>query len=411
MHKGRLRGKVMKKMLWPGVALVVLLALAIITGFQPLYWLLYLMVVGAATGFLWVRLQGLGLDTRAEVLSLHPQVGHQAHVRVTVRERAGLPRLGLRGRLTDDFASMTEETFNLSPRGTATWTVSGRCQRRGLNPIGSMTLMSGDPTGLMCFSRQVGEPQTILVYPATVELSRTVLAGHASSGEIEEAGPSSGSSPAASMLRQYVPGDGLTRIHWPTTARLDQLMTKEFEGGAINEVWLFVDLQESISVGTGDDSTEEYSITIAASLANGLIEDGNSVALVAQGDQLYRVLPRKDASHLWALMRALAMARALGRTPLARVMAREAGNLGSGTVAIIIAPQRSQGLESIYQFLSRRGVLVVSIALDTASFGGSPGHGWAGDGLSGAKEWTALIKRGDDLSVTLGNLLHRLASY
>ena len=293
MHKGRLRGKVMKKMLWPGVALVVLLALAIITGFQPLYWLLYLMVVGAATGFLWVRLQGLGLDTRAEVLSLHPQVGHQAHVRVTVRERAGLPRLGLRGRLMDDFASMTEETFNLSPRGTATWTVSGRCQRRGLNPIGSMTLMSGDPTGLMCFSRQVGEPQTILVYPATVELSRTVLAGHASSGEIEEAGPSSGSSPAASMLRQYVPGDGLTRIRWPTTARLDQLMTKEFEGGAINEVWLFVDLQESISVGTGDDSTEEYSITIAASLAKGLIEDGNSVALVAQGDQLYRVLPRE----------------------------------------------------------------------------------------------------------------------
>ena len=168
-------------------------------------------------------------------------------------------------------------------------------------------MVSSDPAGLLRLECRVGNPQSILVYPATVELSRAVVQGQATGGELGEAGQLAGHSPAASMVRQYIPGDSLTHIHWPTTARLDQLMTKEFEGAGINEIWLFVDLQEAVQAGTGDDNTEEYSITIAASLAKSLIQGGHAVGLVTQGDQFYRFAPGKDHNHLWALLRALAL--------------------------------------------------------------------------------------------------------
>ena len=391
--------------------LVVILILAMITGFQPLYWLVYIAVGGAVIGYLWAWIQSRGLEVRVHELAPHPQVGQTVNVKVEVKEKAGLPRFGLRARLVGDFASTNEEDFSLPPRGDTSWTVSGLCNRRGWNSIGSVAMVSGDPTGLLRLNCRVGQPQSILVYPKTIQLSRAVLQGQITAGEIGEAGHLIGHSPTVSMVRDYVPGDMLTHIHWPTTARLDQLMTKEFEGAGINEILLFVDLQESAQTGTGEDNTEEYSITIAASLASSLIQDGHSVGLVTLGDQLYRFLPRKDPNHLWSILRALAVVRASGRTPIQTLMAQETANLGPGTVAIVVGPWPGRNIGSLFQFLTRRGILVVPIFLDAGSFGRSGESRWLRDSRLDIENWAFVVSKGDDLSVALGNVLDRIASY
>ena len=401
----------MNRRIWLGGALILLLALALVTGFQPLYWLLYLLVVGTVVGYLWAWLQSRGLETHVQELSPHPQVGQTVHLEVSVSEKLGLPRMGLRARLISEFATMEEEDFTVSPRGTATWTVSGRCHHRGLNTVGSLAMVASDPSGLMQLECRVGRPQNILVYPATVELSRTVAEGQSTGGEIGEAGQFIGHSPTATMVRPYTPGDSLTHIHWPTTARMSQLMTKEFEGAGINEIWLFVDLQEDVQTGSGDDSTEEYSIKIAASLAKGLIGDGHAVGLVTQGDTLYRLAPRKDPDHLWGLLRALALVRASGKTPLHTLMSHEGGNLGPGTVAMVIGPWPNRSIANLFNFLARRGILVVPIFLDTASFGRPSDSRWFHDGRVEMQEWGSAIARGDELSTSLSGVLDWLASY
>ena len=105
----------MYKVLWLGGALLTVLILAMITGFQPLYWLIYMVVGGTVIGYLWAWLQSRGLETDVQELSSHPQVGQNIHLKVMVREKAGLPRLGLRARLVGDFATTDEDDFSLSP--------------------------------------------------------------------------------------------------------------------------------------------------------------------------------------------------------------------------------------------------------------------------------------------------------
>ena len=388
-----------------------MLILAMITGFQPLYWLLYLVLGGTVIGYLWAWLQSRGLEVQVQGLAPHPQVGQTVNIQVMVREKAGLPRIGLRARLVGDFAAMAEEDFGLAPRGRATWTVSGLCRRRGPHSIGSLAIVTNDPSGLVHLECRVGQPQNILVYPAALELPRALVQGQASGGELGEAGQLVGHSPSVSMVRQYVPGDNLTRIHWPTTARLGQLMTKEFEVAGINEIWLFLDLQETVQAGTEDESTEEYSITIAASLAKRLIQDGHAVGMVAHGDEIYRFAPRKEPDHIWALLKALALVRAKGRTALQTLLAQESGNLGPGTVAMVIAPWSSRSIESLFQFLTRRGIMVVPIFLDSASFAGLPDSRWLANTRLDMQELTTVVRQGDDLSASLGNVLDRIASY
>ncbi len=391
-------------------ALITVLVLAMITGFQPLYWLLYVAVAGAVVGYLWAWVQSRGLETDVYTLSPHPQVGQTVHIRVTVREKVGLPRMGLRARLVGDFVNMDEDEFSLRPQGTTSWTVSGLCRRRGLNNIGSLAIMSSDPSGLANLECRVGQPQTTLVYPPTVDLSRTLIEGQVNGGELGESGPLVGHSPAAFMVRQYIPGDSMTRIHWPTTARMNELMTKEFEGTGINEIWVFVDLQESVQVGTDEDGTEEYCITIAASLIKSLILNGHAVGLMTQGDQAYRFGPARDPNHMWSMMGALAVARARGRTSLATLISEESGNLGPGSVAMIVGPGSGPGVSNLFQFLTRRGVLVVPIFLDTASFGRPLVSLRPSDGRAEIQDSAFVVRRGDDLSATLGTVLDRLTS-
>ena len=401
----------MRKGFLLGGALLIMAVLAMITGFQPLYWLLYLVVGGAVISYLWAWLQSRGLETYIQELSLHPQVGYPVNVKVVVEEKAGFPRVGLRARLVGDFATLDEEDFSLPPHGNATWTMNGVCHRRGLNTVGSMGIVSGDPSGLLRLKWQIGQPKSILVYPATLDLTRTLIEGQAAGGEVEESGQLTGHSPTASMVRQYVPGDGLSRIHWPTTARLGHLMTKEFEGASINEIRLFVDLQEAVQEGTGEDGTEEYSITIAASLARALIQEGHAVGLVTQGDQFHRLLPSKDPNHIWAMLKALALVKAKGMTPLSTLITQESGNVEPGTVAIVIAPWPGQGIASIFQFLTRRGILVVPIFLNPASFGRASDYRWAGDPRIEIQDWTFVVRRGDELRASLGTVMDRLATY
>ena len=116
--------------------------------------------------------------------------------------------------------------------------------------------------------------------------------------------------PHAAGVREYVPGDPMKRIHWPTSIRRDQLMVKEFEQDPQSEVWLFLDTHKDAHVAKPveqheappvDDlfllrrrkvklppSTLEYSISITASLAHYFIEQRRAVGLVTASKEHIR---------------------------------------------------------------------------------------------------------------------------
>jgi hypothetical protein len=163
--------------------------------------------------------------------------------------------------------------------------------------------------------------------------------------------------PHASGVREYVPGDSIKRIHWPTSIRRDQLMVKEFEQDPQAEVWLFLDTykmahmakpREDVEAPPVDDlfllkrrklklhpSTLEYSITVAASLAHYFLGQRRSVGLVSASGRTHKVIPaersegRRPRSEGWPTCKP-------ARTP-APLVAAQMGQLPQGSSAILIA--------------------------------------------------------------------------
>ena len=384
------------------VPLLLLVGLALVTGYRPYYFLLNFALLVLAFSYLYTWLQTRGLEVRVESLSARPQVGYPMNLKITVREKLGIPRLALKFKLLAGPDQEEGLVLNIRPRASSQWIVSSHHHRRGINVIGSLVVTATDPLGLVTLSRQVGDPHTVTVFPKVISLSWSMSTSTAP-GDTGGASLIQGSSASASRIREYRPSDSLNRIHWPSTAKANRLMSKEFDSGGHTEVWLFLDLQGSEQSGIGQESTEEYGVTIAASLAKSLVESGQRVGVAAQGDKLLNIAPKRDINHLWNILTALALIKAQGNVPLPTLMVKESLAIPHGSLAVVIAPGPMRSGTTIFQFMYRRGVTVVPVLLESDSFRDeSEGKGTAvlGEGH--------VIRRGDHLPHTLANVMDRL---
>src|SRR4029078_6306094 len=83
--------------------------------------------------------------------------------------------------------------------------------------------------------------------------------------------------PLATTVRPYAPGDSMNRIHWKSTARHGEIQVKEFDLEQTADAWIILDLQRSVQTGRGDESTAESAIRVAASIADKAITENRAV--------------------------------------------------------------------------------------------------------------------------------------
>ena len=114
--------------------------------------------------------------------------------------------------------------------------------RRGLVPVGPLRLVRAD---LFALARRViafGEAETLLVRPATVELG-AYPAGRAHSLDGPTSDAATAGTGAFHSLRDYVLGDDLRRVHWPSTARTGTLMIRQLVDVSLPQTSVVLDLR------------------------------------------------------------------------------------------------------------------------------------------------------------------------
>src|SRR6202043_1808042 len=74
--------------------------------------------------------------------------------------------------------------------------------------------------------------------------------------------------PDVSTIRDYAPTDGLSRIHWASTARTRRLISRTFDTGQSADLLVVIDLRRGIHTGSGIESSLEYAVSISASVVH-----------------------------------------------------------------------------------------------------------------------------------------------
>lgn len=368
---------------------VLLLALltfvcAVSTGWRLLFHLAWLLVVVDLFAYAWTRLAFVGLGVLRDSAQTRVQLGETLKERLGLRNTSVIPKLWLEvhdgGTLPGRSAG---NVVSLGGRSEKRWRRRTVCERRGRYLLGPLTITSSDPFGLFERSVQVGNRRELIVSPQIVPLPDFSLPALELPGGNVSQRRALHSTPNVTTVRDYLPGDSLSSVSWKATARQGQLMVKEFELDPVADVWIVLDLEGRLHAATvtGDrrvpedgarrylNSSVEYAVTTAASIASSMLEKGRSVGLITwSAKQRQVVSPERGARQFGKILEVLAVADAGDAPPLQEVLIAHRSFFAGNHSLLVITPDTSGRWRAGLSVVAGRSTPVTAIYVDGISF-------------------------------------------
>ena len=381
-----------------GFIFFICLITALSTGFWLPTRLAYVIFFGIPIAYFWANANTKKLEVTTERPMDRLQEGQEFTERITVKNLGWFTKLWLE---VDDPSDMpghiASQVISLGPRESRSWRTTTLCRRRGLFKIGPVRITTGDPFGFFHYTNYYGHAQNILVYPQATELPNFYVPPANLPGEGRFRKRTHYVTPNASGIRPYESGDSFNRIHWPTTARTNELMVKLFELDPASDIWIILDLDKDVHVGEGDDGTEEYAVRIAASIARFFLVANRSVGFLTYGKRLFVEEAERGAQHYTRILEALALATAEGDVNLGTLVSEQSKRFGRHTTLVVVTPSTSEDWVGTLQFVAERGVKVAAVLLEPSTFGGKDTSLMVFGALAASEVFTYMVKRSDDL--------------
>jgi len=408
--------------------LITCLVAALSTGDDLFYNLTYLLLAVILSSYAWAWASVNWVQLSRQTRARRAEVGKPIEERFLVRNTGFLPKLWLE---VHDHSTLpghqaSRVVHALGARQQWGWMVRTLCRQRGVFTLGPITLRGGDPFGLFDMEKELPHTSTMVVYPAMVNLRAFIPpTGHLPGGGTLHRRTHYVTTNVAGT-REYAPGDSFNRIHWPSTARKERLIVKEFELDPTADVWLFLDMERGVHFSLPWEmpiefrepallrprrprlelapSTEEYAVTIAASLTRYFLIRDRAVGFVAYTRRREVAQADRGDRQLTRILETLAVIRAEGRIPIAEVLAAESIRLGRGTTIVIITPSADERWVRVTRHLLRRGLQVLAVVIDASTFGGGEEAKRVVAELRAGNTPTYLVRRGEPLAVSLSHL-------
>ena len=341
------------------------------TGNALFYRLFYILMLTLILGYVWNVISLRSLDVSVDRRSRRVRVGDDVEERLTIRNLSALPKPTLEVEdLTDLPGYSSGMAVSLQTKGFRSWRTQMPARRRGVYTLGPVRVSNTDAFGIFQRERFFCDTEQLIVYPRTHYIPEFAIPAADLSGDRSTRRRSHDLTPHASSVREYAFGDSISRVHWGSTAKLGKLMSKEFDLGQSSDVWVLVDLHRDVQAGELDESTDEYAVSIGASLSRKYLEAGLPVGLIAQGDRRYFLPADTGTGQFDRIMEFLAYSKAEGSLPLETLLPQEEQLWGYHSSLIVITPSNRPDWVTALRELMRRRVRVAVVLLDGASFGG-----------------------------------------
>jgi uncharacterized protein (DUF58 family) len=223
------------------------------------------------------------LDLRRSIRPSRVAVGEPCQVQLEVRN-VGRSRTAVLG-LRDDVGRFGEASLHLAPlpKGASRdATYSFPTHRRGLHPVGPLTVEVEDPFGLVRSAQRLSDTRTVIVLPRTWTLAPLPRAA----GDEPEHGTRVLTSTSTvdeefAAMRPYTVGDDIRRIHWRTTARVGEPVVRQYDQPWQRRTTVLLDVRRTAGGEGGvEGAAFERAVSVAASVVRMAADRHEIVRLV-----------------------------------------------------------------------------------------------------------------------------------
>jgi uncharacterized protein (DUF58 family) len=352
------------------LAIATVLVVASFSTGQPfLFYLLYLAILVVGGSYVLVRLGLSDLEAGYAVSQLHGYVGDRMRVTYTLRNASRVPKPWLEVHNPTTLpGGLPGRALPLGGQAERSWLIRAPLTRRGHFRIEPLHIRTGDPFGFFEASATVGQGVSVVVYPRLEALPAWRLPPASLEGSHAAPERTLQTTPLATTVRPYAPGDSMNRIHWRSTARHGDIQVKEFDLEQTADAWIILDLQRSIQAGRGDDSTTEVAVRAAASIADKALTENRAVGMTINAGRTAFLPADRGGRQHQKIMQLLAAVEADSSSPLVETLIGSVARLRRGMTAVVITASSDPAWVRPLAALRTRGVACVVVALDGPAF-------------------------------------------
>lgn len=347
----------------------------------------------------------------ARQLPPHLYEGQSGEVTLRLQNRSVLPKFFLE--VADSFPSTLgaeSPVFapGLRPRQHALASYSIRPEKRGVYPIGPVTLRASDPVGIVTMRRRIPLQDEILVYPTFPRLAKSPPLGADKLGSGVASRPSPGSAGLDFYnIRDYSPGDEFRRIHWKTTARTGSLKVVEREHPSPSHTTAILYFPPGSNPGSGKHSPLEYAVKLVAGLAWAAVETGGTFTLSIPPQKglpsLFSVANRSRFVQLLDLLARVQEPSSTIVPPSPYTFGRKTG--GGQNAFVVLAGKLDARISSAIASYRASGASVRLVTFEAASFR-TPAPGlkaaiFTPPPVRSSNRASVIIRKGQDLAQAL----------
>ncbi|WP_018131118.1 DUF58 domain-containing protein [Effusibacillus pohliae] len=178
-------------------------------------------------------------------------------------------------------------------------------------------------------------------------------------------------------VRDYVPGDRLSRIHWRATSRTGAIKSKEFELHVTNELMFFLNRNKA-DYAAGGASVFETAVTATASLIRYGLEKKYAVGLVSYGWERMVLPLSRSQEHFVRIMDHLALVQPDSALPFKETVLQEVNYLPRGCTTVMVSPVLNAEMVSLISFLDYRKIKTEFFLLKNVAMISAEERQWIG---------------------------------
>jgi uncharacterized protein (DUF58 family) len=278
---------------------------------------------------------------------------------------------------------------------------------RGRYRLGPGRLLARDPLGVATVERDVPAGVTVLVRPRVPEVAAlfTESGARGEGGRRAHMRRPSGLEPHG--VREYVEGEPLRAVHWPSSARLGELMVRELEDAPRDSVAIVLDVDARGVAGDAGRSSLDDAVRAAAGVTRAHAGRSRRALLVVAAPQpgIHRV---QSLGRDWdAALDALAAVEPAEGTPL-RELVTARGGLGV-VPELVVVTARPEIVEDALVARRAVGRFCALVAVDAPTYAGREPTAASRTllRLASAGVAIAVVRHGDRLEEALGALRER----
>ncbi len=267
-----------------GVTGVALLAAGTIFGTRALQQVGLALMVLLLLAIAVVRLGKHDLSVERAIMPLRARSEQDVTVSLALHNRGAgsAPLLLIEDVLPSRLAGRSRFTLNgIEADGRRDVSYTVRPHRRGHYEVGPLSLKMIDPFGLARVSSQGAGRESFLVHP---RMEKLVLPRDA--GDRRSVATSALRQPTGTRgedfyaLREYVQGDDLRKVHWPSTARRGKVMIRQEETPWHTRATILLDDRARVHTTAGESPSFERAVEVAASVVQLYHQAGYGFRLV-----------------------------------------------------------------------------------------------------------------------------------